>query len=66
MQCPAKIYKGDLFHANRRRMSVAILLAFISATGSLAAADHFYAHVADSFKAQHNSAMCCSYGRKGL
>lgn len=65
-QCPAKICKCRLFHTNARTMSFAFLLAFISAADSLAAANHFYAHVVDSFKAQHNSALCCCYSLKRL
>lgn len=65
-QYPSKICKGRLFHANARRMSFAFLLVFISAADSLAAANHFNSHVAGSFKAQHNSALCCCYSLKRL
>lgn len=61
-QCPAIMANVVYFTS----VSFAILLAFSSAAGSLAAMNHFYAQVAGSFNAQHSSALCCCFSLKRL
>lgn len=61
-QCSAIIANVVYF----KSVSFAILLAFRSAAGSLAAMNHFYVQVAGSFNAQHSSALCCCFSLKRL